>query len=175
MTQERLSVFETNSSSTHSICIATDRNTELKIPSYIVFKPNEFGWEIDKLNTTEEKASYLYSSILSLFDREETNELTAQIIDNLADAGVECEFVQPNDYFDYAVDHAGEGDHLEFIRATCRNKGRLMRYLFSDRSFVITSNDNGGYEALAKLYPECEAHTGKIIVDYPHETYYKGN
>ena len=39
----RQSVFETNSSSTHSICIATD--TTIDFPKSLHFEFGEFGWE----------------------------------------------------------------------------------------------------------------------------------
>ena len=59
----RKSLFETNSSSTHAICIAKS-NDDLDIPKTLVFEPNYFGWEEGILYTTEERASYLYTAIL---------------------------------------------------------------------------------------------------------------
>ena len=58
MKQIRKGVFETNSSSTHSICIAKD--AELTIPQSLHFSFGEFGWECDTLYSVSEKASYLY-------------------------------------------------------------------------------------------------------------------
>ena len=61
MQKIRKNVFETNSSSTHSICIAKDM--ELIIPTSIHFEFGEFGWEVDTLSSVYEKASYLYTGL----------------------------------------------------------------------------------------------------------------
>ena len=55
MKQIRTSVFETNSSSTHSIAISKKPVT---IGKYIYFGIGEFGWENDCVNT----ADYLYTA-----------------------------------------------------------------------------------------------------------------
>lgn len=49
-----------------------------------------------------------------------------------------------------------------FVDKTTSNRGRLLRYLFSDESFVLTGNDNSEYDV-------------DICALYPHEEYYKGN
>ena len=61
MIKVRQGVFETNSSSTHSICIA--QTTDYIIPDKVSFSVGEFGWEVDKLSSLSEKASYLYTAI----------------------------------------------------------------------------------------------------------------
>lgn len=55
-------MFETNSSSTHSICIT--KSDVLDIPSSVYFTTGEFGWSHQKLNSVKEKASYLYTAII---------------------------------------------------------------------------------------------------------------
>ena len=165
--QIRRKVFETNSSSTHSICI-TENRRPLIYPSKLRFKCEEFGWEGAVLRTPEEKASYLYASILAFFNKEEAETKKNQLYAELGEEGIECEFDQPeysvggyclNAY----VDHVGNGDHGKFIFAVLSNRRRLFRYLFNDESFVLTDNDNGGWFA------------PYIRVDYDHEEYYKGN
>lgn len=84
MKQVRIGVFETNSSSTHSICISAVRNDPLQYPSHIIFKCGEFGWREARLDTPEEKASYLYSSMICLFDRDELESSKVKILDHLA-------------------------------------------------------------------------------------------
>ncbi len=59
--QIRQGAFETNSSSTHSICIATE--TQYNIPTSIEFNFGDFGWEVNKLTSRKAKASYLYTCI----------------------------------------------------------------------------------------------------------------
>lgn len=171
MRQERRNVFETNSSSTHSICIATNRNTELTYPEKLYFRCGEFGWEVKRLTSPEDKAAYLYASFLDLYSRDKAQDVMAFIMETLQDAGVQCEFETPiyhtygsgNTYIQNAgIDHCGEDDHERFVDKTTSNKGRLLRYLFSEDSFVLTGNDN------------CDADVD-IKAFYPHEEYYKGN
>ena len=172
MYQIRPSVFETNSSSTHSICITSDPRS-LSIPAKLTFRCDSFGWSWRELRTPEDKAAYLYSSMLNLHSRDEVNEMTAKITDALAREGIVCEFEEP-EYRDYGggdlyctnadVDHAGADDHYRFVEHTVHNKNRLLRYLFSEDSFVLTGNDN-----------DPDDRTVDINVPYKHEEYYKGN
>lgn len=158
MIQIRRSVFETNSSSTHSICIT--KNMPDEIPDHISFHIGEYGWEFCTL-TGQEKANYLYTAILCQPNR---NELVDKLVYLLDKMGIKWEFEEPeigkygllNGY----VDHAGGTQ--EFIRAVLHNRNRLKRYLFSDQSFVQTGNDNSDESVI-------------IHVPYPHEQYYKGN
>lgn len=166
MRQERRCVFETNSSSTHSVCITTERRTELVYPEKLVFRCKDFGWKYQCLTTPEEKAAYLYASILSLQSRKDAENSKNKIFAILSEIGIECEFEQAK-YFGSGwcenayVDHAGEDEHLDFVTRVLNNRGRLLRYLLSSESFVLTGNDN-------------EAHDVEVRVDYAHEKYYKG-
>jgi len=171
MRQERRSVFETNSSSTHSICIATNRNTELTYPASLYFRCDDFGWEENELTSPKDKAAYLYASFLNLYDRNKAQKVMSFIMEALDSVGVACEFETPvyryySDGSFYvqnaSIDHCGEGDHQRFVDKTTSNKGRLLRYLFSEDSFVLTGNDN----------IECDV---SIRALYPHEEYYKDN
>ena len=167
--QIRKGVFETNSSSTHSICIAKD--AELSIPQTLDFKFGEFGWEKDTLRSTNEKASYLFTALCSMAM---INELDA-IIKYLQSEGIEvtCEDAE---YFSYdsgdgvtrtslSIDE-GYVDHVsnlkEFLDAICADTNKLMRYLFSHLSFIITGNDNNDHDV-------------SIHVAYEYDGYYKGN
>lgn len=170
MRQERRCVFETNSSSTHSICITKNRNSELAYPTSLRFRCDEYGWGFERLNTPEDKASYLYSSFLSVYEKKDAEKAKSEIWQMLGSVGVECEFDEAV-YHNYdsgtycvnaSVDHAGADDHAKFVNSVIRNKGRLLRYLFSEQSFVLIGNDNGCDEI-------------DIVADYPHEEYYKGN
>lgn len=46
--QIRKSVFETNSSSTHAICI-TKKKDNYKLPDHIDFEFGEFGWDMTNI------------------------------------------------------------------------------------------------------------------------------
>lgn len=168
MKQIRKGVFETNSSSTHSICIAKD--VELTIPKSLYFSFGEFGWECRTLYSVSEKASYLYTGLMNNGRKKDVDK----IIQLLKHKGIDVTAEEPlykkytyddNDGGEYIenggyVDHSG--DMKDFLNAVCEDENKLMSYLFSDLSFIITGNDNG-YENV------------DINVDYAHDEYYKGN
>jgi hypothetical protein len=58
------------------------------------------------------------------------------------------------------VDHSDELD--DFLGAVCNDENKLMSYLFSDMSFIITGNDNDDTDV-------------EIKVTYDYDEYYKGN
>lgn len=168
MIQIRNGVFETNSSSTHAICIAKDSAAHLPFPKSVHFTLREFGWEQRELRTVEEKAAYLYAALIETSTKKELAEKTAWLVDTLFDVGVETEFDQPvygqtiwgERSYSASIDHVECLD--EFLKDIMGNRRRLLRFLFSPRSFVVTGNDNS-YERV------------QIHVDYPYEEYYKGN
>lgn len=63
MRQVRQNVFETNSSSTHSICVTKNNILDNKVDE-IYFRLDEFGWEYSILSTVDEKAAYLYTGLI---------------------------------------------------------------------------------------------------------------
>ena len=89
MRQIRNGVFETNSSSVHSICIQKDKN--ITLPNSIYFYTDEYGWEFDCVNT----ASYLYTAILSTYDKDEAEEKIKQIKTVLDKHSISYDFEEP--------------------------------------------------------------------------------
>ena len=170
MKKIRKGMFETNSSSTHTI-IVTDQKTE---PGNLVdFAIGEFGWEFERLDTIDEKASYLYTMACEMLDRDVYQDL----YEILVKYGVECSCSVPAKFRDSSwgvyldngyVDHVSDGDAKEFVERMLNHEHALIKYLFSDESFVVTGNDNS-YEEQREWMDE------QTDVDYPHETYYKGN
>ena len=165
MIKIRRGMFETNSSSTHTI-IVTDRKTE---PGNIVdFRIGEFGWEFKKLTTIDEKASYLYTIACECFG----GDVYQAFYETLVKYGVECSCSKParfdeHGYLDNGyVDHAYEGK--DFAKAMLLHDHALIKYLFSDESFVITGNDNCDEDEEKWMEEQAD-------VDYKHKTYYKGN
>lgn len=154
MKQIRQSVFETNSSSTHSICIA--KNATLELPKEIHFSLGEFGWKCDTLGTLRSKASYLYTGLENNKRLDDFNKITALLTSKgiavTAEPAVEGNWSY--------VDHADELN--EFLDAVCSDEDKLMSYLFSPLSFIITGNDNDDQDV-------------EINVTYDHDKYYKGN
>lgn len=163
----RQATFETNSSSTHAICICTDKKLleEMEYPEYIYFGVGEHGWEFERLNTPKEKANYLYTAILDLYDNKEASEKVNIIFEWLSNIGVVAEFedkIYDKEYgwLDGYVDHAEE--LKDFVDAIFRSPKLLYKYLFSDYSYVQKGNDNSYYDV-------------DINEDYDHKEFYKWN
>jgi len=157
----RRNVFETNSSSTHSLCVTKNNILDQKQES-LNFSIGEFGWEENTLDSPSEKASYLYTAILVCDGKMDCLESVKNALNN---NGIEYEFEEPNfdDEYRYLnngyIDHSGEiYDFLDI----CNDEDKIMRFLFSSESFILTGNDNADSDV-------------EINVDYDHEEYYKGN
>lgn len=135
--QIRNSVFETNSSSTHSICIS--KKPVLATGKHVDFYIGDYGWEHDSVDP----ASYLYTAILCMSDSE---ELIEQLKDVLNRNKITYSFAKP-DYSEEGWLNNGYVDHSydtrDFIDTVLSNEDMLIRYLFGD-SYVYTGNDNGG-------------------------------
>lgn len=137
--QIRNSVFETNSSSTHSIAISKKKPV---ISKSIHFGIGEFDWENDCVDT----ADYLYTAIL---EQDERDEMLDKLIEILNKYSIEYEFETPiwHKSFDGEYEWLDNGhiDHSnetrEFIFAVLDDEDLLMRCLFGD-STVYTGNDN---------------------------------
>ena len=168
----RQGVFETNSSSTHSICIA--KGNALILPEVIHFGMGEFGREERTLRSVGTKASYLFTGLVCN-NRMEDFEKIRSILESrgIQVSSEEITFetrqyknskgemvsyqYQINDGY---VDHANE--MVDFLNAVCSDEDKLMQYLFSDLSFIRTGNDNNDSDI-------------SINVSYPYDRYYKGN
>ena len=142
-TQIRKGLFETNSSSVHSIVIGNNgEDIYANLPKEVFFHGGEFGWEHDVYNDIENKASYLYTSIVNSSD--DIQHDIDCIKNTLAKWNIEAKFeklTDKNRFYGFCyVDHAYE--NIELVKQLCENEELLMNYLFSDGSFVETGNDN---------------------------------
>ena len=148
--QIRRSVYETNSSSTHAICIAKD---EYELKDHIDFHTGEYGWECEEYGDLDNKASYLITAILSM-DKEYADEKLTRLKDildeyeityTIAELNVKSyEYGKEKHYYydigyDY-IDHAGE--LKSWLDDLLSDSDKLFRYLFGN-SIIITGNDNG--------------------------------
>lgn len=172
MKKIRENVFETNSSSTHSICIA--KNAELTMPKELHFDFGEFGWECDTLRSVGEKSSYLYTGLIANKRKDDADkiiqllkhkgiEVTAEepIYENRSYTNSEGKLVEYTSSKNTGyVDHSNELGG--FLDAIVSDEEKLLRFLFSDLSFIITGNDNDDSDV-------------DINVSYEHDSYYKGN
>lgn len=160
----RNGVFETNSSSAHSLAYGTSKiirgsswgspnETDLSNPMYRLDKVpdhyrnytfyewlGEFGWGYDVLTTPQEKFSYLLTQMADT--SEELHESTdyETIKEMVEDIG--CEIVRCNDQDGY-VDHESYG----IVKPSLfKSKKDLITYLFNDNIRVYIENDNDEYQ-----------------------------
>ena len=133
----RNSMFESNSSSTHSICISKENiDKERLAGQHVHFGIGEWGWEVD---TVYDTADYLYTAILD----SPSTKIVDQRLEKLKatlDKNEEYDYYHPvkNNIY-YGIDHGR--DCWDFVEAVLNDENMLLRWLFGD-SFVETGNDN---------------------------------
>lgn len=184
--QVRQGLFETNSSSVHSITI-TKQPKNLIYPKILIFDKGNYGWERDNYIYTEEKASYLWESIkYTLPDGKnknlvEYNKALDSITEILKSVGVKAVFKYNNpkykkskwgNYYEFYdkkgneddgyIDHSNE--LITFVKEVCFDKNKLLGFLFSENSYIETGNDNEDND-----FPSEDYETENCIV------YVKGN
>lgn len=169
----RHGLFETNSSSTHAICIAK-KNNDLVIPQSLNFTLNDFGWEEHVYYDVEDKASYFYTALYNSYDediKKNFENIKNHIYEVLGKAGCECRFdkARPSRWgMDSGyIDHQNEIDPL--IHKLIKNDKMLFRFLFSPDSFVVTGNDNNDW-----FYDWEEDFNGSETAEKV-DMFYKGN
>ena len=166
--QVRRGLFETNSSSTHSIVIGNNgEDIYANLPEEVYFGGGEFGWEHEEYRDTQSKADYLYTVIVKLH----LLEAIPYITETLKKWGINAKFQElvektswgGNTYKDFSnfcyVDHAYNAEGL--VKEILKDEALLMNYLFSYGSFIETGNDE---EEFSAKYPE------NVLLEY-----YKGN
>ena len=173
MKQIRKSVFETNSSSVHAICIS--KNTDIYryyVPTELHFGFGDFGWSFDKYDDIRTKASYLWTAICSLYVDLESVELIKDKIKDWIKSSypnTDITFSMPTRdekwnllEFDGYIDHADST--REFVDYVMDNPYNLFNYLFDYDSFVATGNDNSEEEII----------TDSDATETTHNIFWKG-
>lgn len=150
MLQIRANVFETNSSSTHTLNISKRPVTNM--PCHIDFHLGEFGWQFDDANF----ADYLYTAIVDLdseFSEEKYVKAQERLnkIRNLLDKyGITYTFEKPRDNIWFYVDHAETLEMEGTLDKILDDENLLMRALMRPESVIHMGNDNSetevGYE-----------------------------
>ena len=144
----RKGVFETNSSSTHSIVIERGKlNFEEALErcfgkkgNVILFEGGEFGWEYGVADNTQ----YLWTAILQSVwkdDEDALEEWKKYISHALGAYGYQAEFLLPTENDFWYIDHSYELE--DFINWIAQNPDNLIRYLVTGE--VYTGNDNDEY------------------------------
>lgn len=144
MIQIRKGVFETNSSSVHSIVIP--RETQRIPNSKLVFKVDGFGTVLGEADALD----YLYTYLVVM----ERDDLILQIKRVLDEDGVDYDFIVPDgEYDDCYIDQIGSMPK-EFIIDLFSNDDKLRRYLYGGK--VYTGADWYDYEDMCYAAREPE-------------------
>lgn len=146
MISVRTGVFETNSSSTHSIAIPKSSSA----PSYVSFHFDEFGWEFEEADP----ADYFYTAIYETSKTLDEAKKKVERLKDILDAhNIKYDFQRPkiddgNSYFYLESGYIDHGDELvDFVNDLLNDETKLLNFL-SD-GLVFTGNDNNGPEEQA--------------------------
>lgn len=144
----RSGVFETNSSSTHSISISLDTGDKLEEKMFATIVPNsdgfillaggEFGWECETYSDALTKANYC--AVDQRGSEANMNMLKEVIKEQTGAKKVVIDFASEGaDDDDYSyIDHQSSGT----AREAFQDKETLRRFIFDKKSVLTTDNDN---------------------------------
>lgn len=145
MSQIRYGLWETNSSSTHTLSIYRKHDN---IPETITIDKNAtFGWEWGVHSDVDSKASYLYLMYVgcskeSNYDISKSDTKEWKFIEAiLRGAGVKnIEYIESNDTYGGYIDHGNELSDL--YNKMLQQPDLILGFLFNDKSIISTGNDN---------------------------------
>ena len=152
---KRRNVFETNSSSSHSITIADSgvlKNHLVCVDNKIVSTGGEFGWGVEEFTDAKTKIDYLVTELFcNHVDKKgihwkKLNDLKRHRYTKLCKAvkdftGCDLEIKVNNDeYFPIGyIDHQSRGVANEILDATV---GKIKRFIFNPKSVLLIAHDN---------------------------------
>lgn len=149
----RNGVFETNSSSSHSISVAKDNMDFVMDTIYpdqngvIKVFGEEFGWGWEKFNDSMTKLAYVFQDQGSnCFD------MIVEVVKEQTGA-LEVVFDEAGGY----IDHDGCGTASE----VCENKESLRQFIFNKNSWLFIGNDNSDPDPMFFDVPEFKG--GRMI------------
>jgi len=137
----RKGLFETNSSSVHSLCIYKNHGD---YPENIVFRRDHFSWGPEIRKDITSRCSYLYECLLSIEDTNKREGYFTQLEDFLKSRGILYKYDDDLDPYP-CIDHSEEC--ISVIEELFDSPILLENFLFSDKSYLIIDNDNG-YERI---------------------------
>jgi hypothetical protein len=163
MKQVRRSVFETNSSSTHSITITHGRisNNSIRVGSdgYIHTELDDFGWEVCDYRSQAERLSYLVTMLavksdvtLWIYDANE-NRTDKDIVEDIMETRefeklsdeigrhARCRGVIIDPSGGY-IDHQSHEDYRDFQDFLDYYNTNVVEFVFGHGNAVHTDNDN---------------------------------
>lgn len=149
MIKVRAGMFETNSSSTHAICI--HKQEELKFPPYIYFGLMDLG-DSDCWCGIQNRANYLHTIMYEICSRTDYIALQTKITNLLKSYGIKVEWAKPKWGLDgYSPDYYDIKDScaMVIINHIIPNDKLLLQYLFGENSRIVLGYD-GVYEERIK-------------------------
>lgn len=147
----RNSVFETNSSSVHSVIIGSKDYSSVEIfkpdkSMTVKFSGGEFGWSYDILSSSYEKANYI-AVYLMLYDKDESRiKMFEEVVKEMTTAqSILYEFMDSNgDSEDSYIDHQGYEDSDWNCLFT--EKAKLKEFIFNTKYSIMIANDNSEFD-----------------------------
>jgi hypothetical protein len=140
MEKRRIGVFETNSSSTHSIAIS-DKDCVLDTLSVTdgvcTICSGEFGWEIETYYDAASKSSYCLTWAKEYGD--DTHEDMLKRVISSQMGGVQVEFEPSGGLYDWGyIDHQSS----DVCKEAFGSDVSLRNFIFNPNSVLVTDNDN---------------------------------
>lgn len=136
----RTGVFETNSSSSHSISISSDSEHILDgttlVPDYngiIKLRGGEFGWEWERFFDAATKANYC---AVGCKNNDSLTEMLIEVIKEQTGAEEVIVAIGEHSYIDH--------DSTEVYEPAFEDKETLRNFIFNKKSLLYTGNDNSG-------------------------------
>lgn len=142
MKKIRIGVFETNSSSSHSITISaigelTDKFSVEDDGKFHIF-PGEFGWGPSVHTDAQTKASYCYTHCKESSGSPEILVMLKKILEEHLGGEVVFE-KSTDDYHEYGyIDHQSSGTACEAFET----EELLANFIFNPKSVLVIDNDN---------------------------------
>jgi len=152
MKKVRPNIFETNSSSTHSISVKELDSTEVLDTSLvpdsdgcIVLLGGEFGWEWNRFNDALTKANYCAVD-------QQTNPDNLEMLERVIKEQTGVKGVISRISTDQSQNHGSCVDHQSAgtSQEVFSSDESLRNFIFNKESFLFTGNDNG--DAPANFY-----------------------
>jgi hypothetical protein len=147
----RVGVFETNSSSSHSLTTGDAELTQTfhehdlragKIPIIL----GEYGWEWKRFRRPENKASYLLTSILNNSEIKSKEDVRDEVCKMNEDARNVIEAIEEHTGCRVEIYTGGffyiDHESVNLYRQIGRDKESILSFILSPSAFVTTGNDN---------------------------------
>ena len=157
----RNNVFETNSSSTHSLAIPIE---DAQYPQIIYFDIGEYGWETGEVDS----ADYFYTALACTAKDEDDFIKKRNTLENICalhgfhavcGEAIFSKYGLDNGYIDH------ESELCDFVNELLEDEDKLLKFICGGK--VFTGNDNDEESSLYVADKESE------FINY--EWYYKGN